>query len=170
MSMELTIDSEPLERAIAMGPRTLAKHLDRAIGRSIHEMARSAKGHAPKANSELTNAINAVQPNALEGLVVVGVDYGQAVEEGTGAYGPEGRPSGKVPPEVHIEDWIRVKHITPDDPNMDAEDLAFVIARSIAARGTPAQPYMQPAYDENVDKAQRRIDAAIDAAIEEMGA
>ncbi|HHJ11894.1 MAG TPA: hypothetical protein ENK00_01835 [Chromatiales bacterium] len=123
-------------------------------------MARDARRRAPKAFSTLTNAIRGDQVSPFEGRVVAGVDYARAVEEGT--------RGGAFPPVRNILDWVKVTRQVPDDPAMDQADLAYVIARAIARRGTPAQPFMGPAFEDNKARAQRRIDAAVQAALREM--
>ncbi len=155
--LTLTIDSAKAAAAFAQSPAILEKHLGKAISRIVNEIARSARRKAPKAFSTLTQSIRPQVLSPLEGTVAPGVDYARAVEEGTG---PGGFPS-----EQSMLDWIRVRRIVPDDPGMDETDLAYVIARSIAQRGTPKQPYLQPALDDNQRKAERRADAAIDAAL-----
>ena len=164
-TLALTVDTERLQQAMARAPVRLVSELNRAIGRIVLEMARAAKRKAPKATSLLTNAIGGLQVSPIEGLVFAGVDYASAVEQGTGIYGPQGAASGRMPPTANILDWIKVKRIQPDDPHMSPRDLAFVIARSIARKGTPAQPFMAPAFKENSARAERRIEAAIERAL-----
>ncbi|MBD3610526.1 MAG: hypothetical protein HUJ30_08255, partial [Gammaproteobacteria bacterium] len=123
------------------------------------------KRHAPKAFSSLIQAINAGSVSPLEALVVAGVNYARAVEEGTGIYGKTGQPSGKMPPLQNLVDWIKVKKITPHDPLMDEEELAWLIGREIAETGTLAQPFMEPAFDGNQAKAVKRMSAAIERAL-----
>lgn len=161
MSLELTVNSRALQRAMQAGPQILGKHLTRAIERVVLEMAREARRRAPKAFSTLTNAISSVMVSPAEGQVFAGVDYARAVEEGT--------RGGRMPPRQNLEDWIRVRRIQPDDPDMSPRDLAFVMARAIAKKGTPAQPFMRPAYEAQRAKAEARISSAIDAALTEIG-
>lgn len=161
-TLNLTIDAKRLQQAISASPKVLNKHLRLAVLRSVKEMARAAKRKAPKAESTLTNSIHHRMADDLTGLVLVGADYGQMVEEGTGP--------GGTPPTQDLIDWLRVKRIEPNDPEMSREDLAFVIARSIAINGTPKQPYLQPAFDSGKARAQRRIDRALGAAVREMNA
>lgn len=160
MSLQLTIDSAGLARAMANGPRTLERHLKPAIFRATLDITNAARRGAAKASSTLTNAILGTMTGPLEGQVKAGTDYARAVEEGTGP--------GRMPPVRSLQDWIRVKGIKPNDPTMDPEDLAFVMARSIAIKGTPAQPYMAPALDSQRARAEQRIEAAIDAALREI--
>lgn len=160
MTMELRVETEELRRAIAAGPKVLEKHMADAIGRNVLEMSRSARRKAPKASSQLVNSIGTAMVSPYEGLVVAGTDYARMVEEGTDV--------GGFPPEQTILDWIKVRRIQPDDPSMDQEDLAYVMARSIALKGTPAQPFMAPAFEDNKARAERRINRAIRAALREM--
>ncbi|HFD81050.1 MAG TPA: hypothetical protein ENK05_11780 [Gammaproteobacteria bacterium] len=160
MSLELRVETEELRRAIAAGPKVLEKHMDLAIGRVVREMSRSAIRKAPKATSQLTDSIMFAQASPYEGLVFAGTEYARMVEEGTDA--------GGFPPEQTILDWIKDARIKPDDPSMDQEDLAYVMARSIALKGTPAQPFMAPAFEDNKARAERRINRAIRAALREM--
>lgn len=161
-TLDLTIDAKRLQQTLDDGPQTLRKHMRLAVLRSVKEMARTARRKAPKTESILTNSIHHRMVDDLTGLVLVGADYGQMVEEGTGP--------GGTPPTQDLIDWLRVKRIEPNDPEMSQEDLAYVIARSIAINGTSAQPYLQPAFDSGKARAQRRIDRALGAAVREMNA
>lgn len=158
--MEIVIDNRRLIEAFAASPRILTKHLDKAIGRVVRAMARDARKGAPKASSTLTNSINQRQPSPLSGEVYSGVDYARMVEEGTGR--------GGFPPKRALMDWIRDRRIQPRRAGMSDDALAFLIGRSIARRGTRAQPFMAPALDKNRAQATRRIDQAIDAALREI--
>ncbi|MCW8830666.1 MAG: hypothetical protein OQK32_03995 [Gammaproteobacteria bacterium] len=156
--LSLSIHSDNLMRALLQVPDKLEKEMGHATARNIKEIARSARHHAPKAFSTLTQSINDVMISAYEGLVAPGVDYAQAVEEGT--------DGGNMPPVQNILDWIMVRNIEPNKPDMDQEDLAFVMVHSIAHRGTPAQPYMQPALEDNRERAERRYNEAIKRALQ----
>lgn len=162
MSLEIRIEGRELARALALGPEVLKKHVRPAIGRGIQEMARSARLKAPKFRSELVNAILPAFENDLSGVVIAGSDHALFVEAGTGP--------GGWPPEAEMAEWIRLKGVTPESPEMTAEDLAFLLARAIAVHGTPAQPFMAPAFEEHREEAARRVDRAIAAALAEIGA
>jgi len=164
--LQLIIDQDKLIQALLHAPDKLVKELDRGIDRSLHEMARDARREAPKAFSTLVNSINVTRPNRLEGIVAPGVDYAQAVEEGTGIFGPEGVYSGELPPVENIKDWIGVAGISPNNPDYDQDDLAWAIAKNIALTGTQEQPYLAPAYEKNIDKTGQRIDRAIERALQ----
>jgi len=160
--ISLQISNRGLLQALSQGPEVLRKHLTLAVLRSVMEIARSARRHAPKAFSTLTQSIKHQMIDPLTGEVAPHVDYAEMVETGTGP--------GGLPTDETMLRWIRVRHITPRDPTMTERDLAFVIARSIAAKGTPAQPYMAPALADNKARAERRINTAINSALKEMQA
>jgi hypothetical protein len=157
-----------LARVFAAAPHILERNMEHQISRVIKEMARTARKEAPKAMSGLVTAIKDVMVSAFEGQVVAGKDYAQAVEDGTGIYGPSGQASGKMPPKDNILDWMRVTKITPRDPSMSEDQLEFLIARKIATQGTPEQPFMAPALEENTKEAERRIDLAIQKTLQEI--
>lgn len=168
--MDLTIDTAELQQALREGPAVLSKHMDRAIGRVVLTMANDARQAAPKATSQLTGSVLTSRPSALEGRVEVAAEHGVYVERGTGVYGPGGTPSGKLPPVANIVDWLKARRIEPRNPGDSLEDAAFAIARKIARTGTPPQPFLQPSFDRNKADAERRINAAIDAALAEIAA
>lgn len=163
-TLKLTITPNPAlyARAWAASPQRLEREMNGAITRLVAEMARAARDKAPKATSVLTNSITSRMLSPLEGVVAAGVDYARMAEEGTGVWGPQKQASGKMPPVQNILDWVKAKHLTPDDPNMDEEDLAFLIARSIAVRGTPSQPYFQPTVNEFGQRGEALMSAGID--------
>jgi hypothetical protein len=156
----LQYDEAGFRTAMRLAPVALGRNMRRAISRSLQEMARDARRNAPKGHSTLTNSINVAMVDDFEGTAGPHVDYARMVEEETGA--------GGFPPQQSLLDWIKVKHIEPNDPQMSQEDLAFVIARSIAARGTEAQPYLQPAFDDNKARAEQRISDAIDQTLRDI--
>lgn len=160
MSLQLTYDSRELQRAIRHSPAILAKHIDRAVDRIAQEMAVLARIGAPKAHSILTNSITVRRPDKLTGEVVTGSAYARLVEQGTGP--------GGWPPQQTMLDWIRVHGIQPNDPEMDQQDLAYVMSRSIARKGTPAQPFMAPAFEQKKARAGQLLDQAVDKALQEM--
>lgn len=156
-ALALHIDNTRLRLAASAAPQRLAQEMDLAITRIVKEMARTARRKVPKAHSTLANSIRDEKISSFEAAVVAGVNYALDVEEGTD---PQG-----MPPVLAIFDWIRVKNIEPNDPTMDQSDLAFVIARSIAHAGTPAQPYAAPALEAHRAGAEQRISRAIDIAL-----
>jgi hypothetical protein len=167
-SLDLRIDNGKLLVALNKAPELLNKNMGSAIQRIIQNVARTARINVPKAFSQLTNSILPVMVTPLHGEVRTGTNYAEAVERGTGIYGPSGRASGKMPPLDDLIAWINVKQIQPLDPAMDTRSLAFVIGRSIAKTGTRAQPFMGPAMEENRADAMRRANLAISQTLKAM--
>lgn len=159
--MDLIIDSAGVQRAFNAGPELALKLIGQAVRTSVNRIARDARSNAPKAFSTLTNSIRGQMVDPLTGEVAPGVDYARMVEEGAGP--------GSRPPLQSLQDWIRVKRITPNDPAMDQRDLAFVMARSIAQRGVAAQPYLAPALASNKAATIKRVDQAVDQVLQRMG-
>lgn len=73
-----------------------------------------------------------------------------------------GRKAGGMPPVKLIKEWVRKKHITSNEKEIDS--MAFAIARNIAANGTKAKPFLTPSYEEN----KSRIDEIMQKAINEV--
>ena len=73
-----------------------------------------------------------------------------------------GRKAGGMPPVKLIKEWVRKKHITSNEKEIDS--MAFAIAKNIAANGTKAKPFLTPSYEEN----KSRIDDIIQKAINEV--
>jgi len=158
--LELEVNAERALAAAHRAPALLVQELDKAIDVSLHHMARTAKGYAPKFNSTLTNSIGVERPSRLEGLVTVGAAYGIYVEQGV--------EPGSYPNVGNIRDWVLSMGLRPlySDPDADTWDIAWAISRAISYRGLPARPFLEPAFVEHQDDTERRLDAAIDIALE----
>ena len=163
MRFEITApDQDRLLAAMRTAPAALERHMDRALGRIALTVASAARRAAPKATTALANSILPRRISALEYHVAPGMDYAADVEYGAG-------PGGGTPGQPRaILDWVRARRIAPRDPHMTQEDLAYVIARSIARHGAPPQPYLEPALEQHRATAEQRIDAAITAALNDI--
>lgn len=144
MRIQITHNSEAVQKAVRQRPNQVMRALDRKLERGAHEVAREARRMAPKAFSQLTNAIHIFRHGRADFSIFAATNYAKAVEEGASG--------GGIPSHQSLLDWIKVKRITPRNPEMDADDLAYVIGRSILAKGTPAQPFMQPALNSKRDR------------------
>ena len=162
LSLEFDLaDLEGAADAFDKAPAQLFKRLDQAVDRGANELAREAKRNAPKAHSHLVNSIRVQRDEDLARIVGPNMDYGPYVEQGSG-------PGGK-PPRQSILDWIRVKGIQPNQPNMTQASLAFVISRSIARKGIEPQPYMTPAAEDSRDRVHELVSKAVTLALREAG-
>jgi hypothetical protein len=146
--------------ALKRAPNRLEAELDRATQRGAIAIARDMRAGAPKAQSLLTSSITHRRIGSAHHEVIVGAEYGAAVEYGRG-------PGQAMPPVRSIDDWIAVRGIEPNDPEMSQRDLAFVIARSIAREGTTAQPFFRPAIRDNENRLQQLVDVGTERALED---
>ena len=162
LTIEYTVESEGFRRALKKLPDVLVANLSGAVSRAAIEVGRSAKKHAPKAHTQLTNSIAQERTAVLEFMVGPSVNYGAAVENET-------EPQ-RLPNVLSIYDWVRVKRIKPKIEKMDQMDLAWMIAKSIAKKGTESQPYMQPAVEENQNRLMELVNKAVDKTVKKVSA
>ncbi|HLP97488.1 MAG TPA: HK97 gp10 family phage protein [Sideroxyarcus sp.] len=133
--MRITVDLKSAKRGLRALPDAVVRNVDRKLERGAAEVAREAKVRAPKAFSNLTNSIMSDRIGVMRYRVQENVRHGHPVEFGSR---PHGVDSTKLIPWVELVTGARGK---------EARDKAFLIARSIAMRGTKAQPYMGPTAD-----------------------
>lgn len=146
---------ELVQRALRQAPDELVRQVDWALQRGAQEVAREERRDVAKATSQTANSIYPEQIGPMHYLVAPHTDYAPHIELGT-----EGPYSG-MPPVQAILDWVKTVGVTPQDPEDAPEDVAWAIARSIAARGTPAQPFVEPVRSSAA--MQRRITALVEA-------
>ena len=107
--------------------------------------------------------------NSFEKIIEIGEDY-FVVSVSMADYWKyvnSGRPPGKFPPPEAIKNWIEVKPVSPYPlsngklPSVD--QLAFLIGRKIANKGTEPTNF----FDQAKEEAILRFEQAIEQAIEE---
>lgn len=153
--ISIKIDISHARKGLGKMPDAVARAVEPRLWRGAEEVARTAKINAPKAFSNLTNSIRADRIEPLHFQVSQGVNYGRAVEDGSA---PHGVNSEKLVP------WVeRVLGAS----GKEARDKAFLIARAIRRRGTPAQPHMQPAADSGRDRVLELVLQGVDQGIKE---
>lgn len=131
-----------------------AQGLRDSAARIVAEAKIKLKDNGSIATGMLRNS-GSVRPQ-VDGTVDAGfyADYAYWVEYG--------RKAGGMPPVKLIAEWVRKRHITSDESEI--ESIAFAIARNIAANGTKAKPFLTPSYEEN----KSRIDKIMQKAINEV--
>lgn len=131
-----------------------AQGLNNSAARIVAEAKQKIKDNGSIATGMLRNS-GSVRPQ-VDGTVDAGfyADYAYWVEYG--------RKAGGMPPVKLIAEWVRKRHITSDESEI--ESIAFAIARNIAANGTKAKPFLTPSYEEN----KSRIDEIMQKAINEV--
>ncbi len=103
------------------------KPVARFLNRGAIYMQREARMAAPVDTGRLRNSIGTEAPNTRTRSIGPNVEYAEYVEFGT-------RPH--MPPVGALAGWAKRHGLNEE-----------AVARGIAARGTKAQPYMQPAAD-----------------------
>jgi len=148
-------------RALSKAPQALFRNLRKAVHRGSEEVGREARSNVPKAHSALVNSIRSQQTGELSRIVGPAMTYGPMVENAT-------EPGG-FPALQEILDWMRVKRITPHNANDTERDVAFMIRRSIARKGTEKQPFMGPAAETKRDRVSQLMHQAVSNSLQEVG-
>lgn len=151
--------------------RQLLAYADKGLGQGATLIRRDWVRLAPKADGDLHRNIQQARITQLVHEIVSRARHGFFVEKGTGIYGPEGRPLnlGMLPDSgvAAIAKWIRRRGIVARKVSQAA--LPWVIARSIAKRGTPSQPSAELAFNANRDRVPQLVRAALERGITELG-
>lgn len=131
-----------------------AQGLKEVAARIVAEAKIKLKDNGSIATGMLRNS-GSVRPQ-VDGTVDAGfyAEYAYWVEYG--------RKAGGMPPVKLIKEWVRKKHLSQDEKEIDS--MAFAIAKNIAANGTKAKPFLTPSYEEN----KARIDEIMQRAINEV--
>ena len=131
-----------------------AQGLKESAARIVAVAKTHLKDNGSVATGMLRNS-GSVRPQ-VDGTVDAGfyADYAYWVEYG--------RKAGGMPPVKLIAEWVRKRHISSDESEI--ESIAFAIARNIAANGTKAKPFLAPSYEEN----KSRIDEIMQRAINQV--
>lgn len=161
LTVSIRLDDARVRAGFEKAPGALMRHISRNLHRGALEVSREARKNSPKAFSTLTHSITVERETPFRYRVGSGVDYAPMVEDGAG--------SGGRPPRQSLLDWIRIKRITPNDPEVSADDLAYVIGRTIARKGTPAQPYLAPALESKRSRLLQLVEQGAEAGLREAG-
>lgn len=131
-----------------------AQGLNNSAARIVAEAKQKIKDNGSIATGMLRSSGSVRQQ--VDGTVDAGfyAEYAYWVEYG--------RKAGGMPPVKLIKEWVRKKHLSGDEREIDS--MAFAIAKSIAANGTKAKPFLTPSYEEN----KARIDEIMQKAINEV--
>lgn len=164
-TFEINTNAGHLAQSLRNSPATLRRYLTPALDESAKLIAMQAKRNIrtnqSMAHSLLINSISSrTAPDGMEAEAFAGTNYAWYVEKGS--------RGGGYPNQQTIIDWLRVKHISPNNPETSESELAFLIARKIALHGTAAQPFMDPAFQTEKAGAINRVNTAVQQAIREI--
>lgn len=156
--MTLTIPKLPIFDPAA-ARQILQQEIGQGVSTLLESMATLARSKTPVDRGLLRGAIfTQVEPGSgtvlVTGTLGVGAQapYAPYVEYGTAPHWA---------PIAPLKGWAR--RVLGD------ERAAYAIQRAIAARGTKAQPFLQPAFDAVLPRAQGALQAATDRAAQRLG-
>lgn len=143
----ITIKVEGLDKLNFKNSKSIiARQVNEAIRKSTEVVKQNVKRKAPVFDGTLKKAITSKTRN-LYGEVGIGESaekYGYVQEYG--------RKSHKLPPVGALKKWARVK--------LGDENLAYPLARSIAAKGTKPQPFFEPGVQQSMSSIESFINNA----------
>lgn len=171
MDIRFKVESADAIRAFEQAPEVMTRNLERVLSHGAEEVARAARGNAPKAFSNLVNSIHAFRVAPLHWRVAPGVNYAGDVEEGT-------KP-GYMPNPTHLYAWVKQRSgvrfgetrsgsAARQAQYDDVRDRAWALARHIKAHGTKAHPYMAPAARDKESRVFALLDEGVDAGLREV--
>ena len=154
--MAMSVEIRGLEKLVKLADRYPAiseKHVNRAIQRSLIRVQDDAKRNAPFGTTGQLRQNWALNLGRFQGSLKSqansnGFFYGSAVEFGT-------RPH--FPPVGALSLWARRKGLNP-----------FMVARSIARKGTRANPFFSKAIKAQQSAINNEFSDAIDAILKEI--
>ena len=151
MNINITIPKlQPLISKMQQYPEISEKHVNMAISRALVRIMGEAKKEAPVGvNADLQNRWN-VSMGRFQGTLASGVPYSSYVQFGTK---PHFVPIDAITP------WANKKGIPP-----------WAVVKSIAKKGTKANPFMTRALSNAQDGVKEEFSAALSAIMQEIAA
>jgi hypothetical protein len=134
--------ADRLSAALRRAPETVASEQARAMTASLLLVEGDARRNVRQDTRQLMNSIQGriLSREPLVGAVGPSARYGIVVERGR-------RPNKPAPPRAALRGWAR-RHGIPDS-------ALFLIARKIGRDGTPARPFLAPAFTKNAPRIVR---------------
>ncbi len=138
---------DKVQRMIMRYPEVSVRNFNEAIRRSLISIQRDAMKLAPRDTGKLKSSWD-LQVGFLRGTLEPTANYAVFVHEGT-------RPH--FPPISAIAPWAQRHGIPP-----------FLVARSIARRGTQGIPFLQASASQNEIFVNKEFEAAIEKTLNEL--
>lgn len=139
---------DELVSAVKDAPEIVGSQIAKAIAKSILEVQREAMQRVPVDTGILRSSFRSAL-SMLKGELFVDADYAVYVHEGTRPHWP---PFGAG---SALEGWSQRHGIEP-----------FLVARSIAMRGTKAQPFLKEGLEASTDNINKHFKTAYVAALD----
>lgn len=183
-----------VQGAQAVRARVARKRAEKAVAAMLQGLLKGAlliEGRAKRRctvdrgrlRSSITHSNLLRRGDALVVHVGTNVSYARFVEFGTGPAGRASRltdtareamrelgyehgPTGGFPPIDELRGWAQRRGILKGLEEEEADAVVFAIARSIRARGTPAQPFLFPAFEESRDGIVADVGRAVKIEVE----
>lgn len=137
-----------LKTAFRKSPEIVRDQIQKAITQSIFLVHREAKLEAPVGVTGHLRSRMGKQITPFRGVIGPTVEYGLFVHEGTSPHWTSVK---------NLEKWANKKGINP-----------FALQRSIARKGTKANPFMTRAVDQSEGKVQEFFQLAIDNVLKQL--
>lgn len=151
MSETISVKIEGLDKiqeAFKKAPALVVSELKNAIQRALIILQNSARQYVPKDTSNLGSQIKTEMTNALSGQVNADTKYALFVHEGSKPHWP---------PIKAITPWANRHNIPP-----------FLVARSIAKKGTKPQPFFDWAKEATENDVSGIFNSAINNIVNKL--
>jgi len=167
--------ADELRLALTQLVKSTRAQLRQELNRAAKSVAKNAKKKMPKPATgtlrqsekvELATATN------LESSVAYEAAHAPFVEGVYHNY-KMGRAPGRWPPVEPIKRWAIIRGIpakwfgTEDESSI--KQATFLIRRKIGQKGTPAKPFLKPAYDEEEPTFKKNMDRIVEQASKSAG-
>jgi len=167
---ELQRENEQLVRDLSGPPLALA------MSKAVLIVERAAKIGAPVNTGRLRASITPeVRPQArnVQGIVGTNVAYAAPVEYGSRAHWA---PIAPLIRWAHLKKLagtysLRTKRRIGGAAQQETEDrrVAYIVQHVIARRGTRAQPFLEPAFTNNLQRIQNLLGGAVSMVVSKWG-
>lgn len=140
-------------------------NLERVLNEAGDYFIQEARNHL----GENRNYASGLLGDSMEKIIEIGEDYySLSISlQDYWYYVENGRKPGRFPPPNKIEEWVKIKPVTPytmkNGKLPTTKQLAFLIGRKIAREGTQPHPFFKPAKEDTIAHFRDMIDYAIDA-------
>lgn len=160
----IRLDPKDVRRTVGKIELLKGKYKD-AVNRAIASAALKVESAAKKnltANGSVdtgnarAKTLHSLNPAEIEGVVKTAAKYGAVIEFG--------RRPGTFPPVEPIRLWVRRKLKVQA---ADVKGVAYLVGRKIKQQGIKPRPYLEPAFNDNLDPFRNRLKLEIKKASKE---